>query len=185
MKSIRFSSFLHSSNIVYSGFTVSIAVFFLIGVCFSPVYSQENESELTGPMFNQNTTSQSPPPSTLDDKFPKMFVKITSHKNADKVDSGTVTILGLSSDSGSRDCIVEMDWNNQKPSWIVTPTGPGGSSDFSTWKFTYDRNTHEIEPGTNELTSKLTCINPGPLTKWYSVTLVGLPYPIPRPFPLP
>jgi len=184
MKSIQFGSFLHSSNFLYWGFAVSTAVFFLIGVCFSPVYSQDNESELTGPIFDQDTTSQSLPPS-LEDKFPKMFVKITSHKNADKVDSGTVTILGLSSDSNTRDCIVEMDWNNQKPSWIVTATGPGGATDFSTWQFTYDRNTHEIEPGTNELTSKLTCINPGPLTKWFSVTLVGLPYPIPRAFPLP
>lgn len=185
MKSIQFGSFLHSSNFLYWGFAVSTAVFFLIGVCFSPVYSQDNESELTGPIFDEDTTSQSLPPSSLEDKFPKMFVKITSHKNADKIDSGTVTILGLSSDSNTRDCIVEMDWNNQKPSWIVTATGPGGATDFSTWQFTYDRNTHEIEPGTNELTSKLTCINPGPLTKWYSVTLVGLPYPIPRAFPLP
>ena len=67
----------------------------------------------------------------------------------------------------------------------MTPTGPGGSSDFSTWTYTYTKDYHEIEEGPNELTSKLTCINPGPLTKWYSVTLTGVPPPFPRPLPVP
>ena len=75
--------------------------------------------------------------------------------------------------------------SNQKPSQIVTPTGPGGSSDYSTWTFNYTKEYHEIEVGPNELTSKLTCINPGPLTKWFSVTLTGEQPPFPRPLPVP
>jgi len=124
--------------------------------------------------------------SISDAKFtPKMYVKITSHKNADTVPAGELSINGTSSDTASRDCIVEVDWNNEKPSQIVTPTGPGGSSDYSTWTFNYTKKYHEIEVGPNELTSKLTCINPGPLTKWFSVTLTGEQPPFPRPLPVP
>ena len=147
-------------------------------------YSQLEDSQLNGPAIttekDDKTTSFSKekPPS-------KMFVKITSHKNADIVEAGELTLYGTSSDSRSRDCIVEVDWNNDKTAQIVTPTGPGGSSDFSTWTFTYTKDYHEIEEGANELTSKLTCINPGPLTKWYSVTLTGVPPPFPRPLPVP
>lgn len=155
------------------------------------VYGQDFESELTGPMMNSenDNTDLQISPETLSEYQnydpSKMFVKITSHESAERVDSGTLEILGISSDNNSRDCIVQMDWNDEKPAWIVTPTGPGGESDFSTWSFTYDINTHEIEPGKNELTSKLTCINPGPLNKWYSVTVIGNPIPLPRPLPVP
>lgn len=155
------------------------------------VYGQDFESELTGPMMNsENYNTDLQPSSETFSEYQnydpsKMFVKITSHESAERVDSGTLEILGISSDNNSRDCIVQMDWNNEKPAWIVTPTGPGGESDFSTWSFTYDINTHEIEPGKNELTSKLTCINPGPLNKWYSITLIGNPIPLPRPLPVP
>ncbi|MDR4510845.1 MAG: hypothetical protein MRJ93_03965 [Nitrososphaeraceae archaeon] len=153
--------------------------------------SEEDDIELTGPMMNSEEDDielQTPPETSSEFQSTnpsKMFVKITSHESAEKVDSGTLEILGISSDNNSRDCIVQMDWNNEKPAWIVTPTGPGGESDFSTWSFTYDINTHEIEPGKNELTSKLTCINPGPLNKWYSITLIGNPIPLPRPLPVP
>ena len=102
-----------------------------------------------------------------------MSIKITSHKDADEVDIGELTINGISSDSTSTDCIVEVDWNNQKPYQIVTPTGPGGQGDYSTWTFTYSNEYKTIKPGNNELTSKLTCINPGPLAEWYSVTVIG------------
>jgi hypothetical protein len=155
------------------------------------VYGQDFESELTGPMMNSenDNTDLQTSPETLSEYQnydpSKLFVKIISHESAERVDSGTLEILGISSDNNSRDCIVQMDWNDEKPAWIVTPTGPGGESDFSTWSFTYDINTHEIEPGKNELTSKLTCINPGPLNKWYSITLIGNPIPLPRPLPVP
>ena len=156
----------------------------ILGYSIEKSYSQPDDSQLNEPGIS----------SEKDDKIKsfskeksnsKMFVKITSHKNADIVEAGELTVYGTSSDSRSRDCIVEVDWNNDKPAQIVTPTGPGGSSDFSTWTFTYTKDYHEIEEGPNELTSKLTCINPGPLTKWYSVTLTGVPPPFPRPLPVP
>ena len=161
-----------------------LAIISVVGFTIEKAYPQQEDSQLKGPAMN----SQKPDESTSisDTKFtPKMFVKITSHKNADKVPAGELTINGTSSDSAARDCVVEVDWNNEKPSQIVNATGPGGSSDFSTWTFNYTKEYREIEVGPNELTSKLTCINPGPLTKWFSVTLTGEQPPFPRPLPVP
>ena len=166
-------------------FTILIlATISLVGFTIEKAYPQPADSQLKGPAMNDQKSDETK--SISDAKFtPKMYVKITSHKNADTVPAGELTINGTSSDTASRDCVVEMDWNNQKPSQIVTPTGPGGSSDYSTWTFNYTKEYHEIEVGPNELTSKLTCINPGPLTKWFSVTLTGEQPPFPRPLPVP
>jgi len=166
-------------------FTILIlATISVVGFTIEKAYPQSADSQLKGPAMNDQKSDEAK--SISDAKFtPKMYVKITSHKNADTVPAGELTINGTSSDTASRDCVVEMDWNNQKPSQIVTPTGPGGSSDYSTWTFNYTKEYHEIEVGPNELTSKLTCINPGPLTKWFSVTLTGEQPPFPRPLPVP
>jgi hypothetical protein len=166
-------------------FTILIlATISVVGFTIEKAYPQSADSQLKGPAMNDQKSDEAK--SISDAKFtPKMYVKITSHKNADTVPAGELTINGTSSDTASRDCLVEVDWNNQKPSQIVTPTGPGGSSDYSTWTFNYTKEYHEIEVGPNELTSKLTCINPGPLTKWFSVTLTGEQPPFPRPLPVP
>lgn len=166
-------------------FTILIlATISIVGFTIEKAYPQQEDSPLKGPAMNAQKTDEAK--SSSDSKFtPKMFVKITSHKNADKVPAGELSINGTSSDTASRDCVVEVDWNNEKPSQIVTPTGPGGSSDYSTWTFNYTKEYREIEVGPNELTSKLTCINPGPLTKWFSVTLTGEQPPFPRPLPVP
>ena len=161
-----------------------LAIVSVVGFTIEKAYPQQEDSQLNGPAMNSQKSDEST--SFSDTKFtPKMFVKITSHKNADKVPAGELTINGTSSDTAARDCVVEVDWNNEKPSQIVTPTGPGGSSDDSTWTFNYTKEYREIEVGPNELTSKLTCINPGPLTKWFSVTLTGEQPPFPRPLPVP
>ena len=166
-------------------FTILIlATISVVGFTIEKAYPQSADSQLKGPAMNDQKSDEAK--SISDAKFtPKMYVKITSHKNADTVPAGELTINGTSSDTASRDCIVDVDWNNQKPSQIVTPTGPGGSSDYSTWTFNYTKEYHEIEVGPNELTSKLTCINPGHLTKWFSVTLTGEQPPFPRPLPVP
>jgi hypothetical protein len=161
-----------------------LATVSMMGYSIEKAYSQLEDSQVDEPSTDSKKDDASKS-SSKDKSTSKMFVKITSHKNADVVDAGELDIYGISSDSGSRDCIVEVDWNNDKPAQIVTPTGPGGSSDFSTWTYTYTKDYHEIEEGPNELTSKLTCINPGPVTKWFSVTLTGVPPPFPRPLPVP
>ena len=181
LSSVRFLLKNHEKYL----FTILIlATISVVGFTIEKTYPQPADSQLKGPAMNDQKSDETK--SISDAKFiPKMYVKITSHKNADTVPAGELTINGTSSDTASRDCVVEMDWNNQKPSQIVTPTGPGGSSDYSTWTFNYTKEYHEIEVGPNELTSKLTCINPGPLTKWFSVTLTGEQPPFPRPLPVP
>ncbi|HYZ95652.1 MAG TPA: hypothetical protein VE524_03475, partial [Nitrososphaeraceae archaeon] len=102
-------------------------------------------------------------------------VKITSPSTGQQVPSGELTISGTSTDNAATDCTVYADWNNLKPFQKAMATGPGGVNDYSTWNFTYAADYHLITNGsTNELTSKLSCINnPTNLTKWYSVNVIG------------
>jgi hypothetical protein len=102
-------------------------------------------------------------------------IKITSHRNGDSVSSGELTIAGNSSDSSATDCQVFVDWNDLKPFQKAIATGPNGSNDFSSWKFTYNGIYHLINNGSNELTSKLSCTDKDSyLAKWYSINVTGL-----------
>src|SRR5215217_6431753 len=102
-------------------------------------------------------------------------VKITSPSTGQQVPAGELTISGSSTDNAATDCTVYADWNNLKPFQKAIATGPGGVNDYSTWNFTYTADYHLITNGsTNELTSKLSCINnPTNLTKWYSINVIG------------
>jgi hypothetical protein len=102
-------------------------------------------------------------------------LKITSHEQAQEVPVGELTISGTSTDNATSDCIVYADVNDIKPFQKAVATGPGGVNDYSTWNFTYTQNYHLIANGTNELTSKLSCVSsPANLTKWNSVIVVGV-----------
>src|ERR687890_1177561 len=106
---------------------------------------------------------------------PIIGIKITSPSTGQQVPVGQLTISGISTDNPTTDCTVYADWNNTKPFQKAIATGPGGVNDYSTWNYTYTNNYHLITNGTNELTSKLSCIsNPTNLTKFYSVTLIGI-----------
>ena len=102
-------------------------------------------------------------------------VKITSPSTGQQVPAGELTISGTSTDNVATDCTVYADWNNLKPFQKAIATGPGGVNDYSRWNFTYTTDYHLITNGsTNELTSKISCINnPTNLTKWYSVNVIG------------
>src|ERR687890_2652935 len=102
-------------------------------------------------------------------------IKITSPSTGQQVPVGELTISGTSTDNDTTDCTVYADWNNTKPFQTAVATGPGGLDDYSTWTFTFTDKYHLITNGTNELTSKLSCIsNPTNLTKWYSVNVIGV-----------
>src|ERR687889_561091 len=106
---------------------------------------------------------------------PIIGIKITSPSTGQQVPVGQLTISGISTDNPTTDCTVYADWNNLKPFQTAVATGPGGLNDYSTWSFTFTDKYHLITNGTNELTSKLSCIsNPTNLTKWYSVNVIGL-----------
>src|SRR5918995_6673247 len=105
---------------------------------------------------------------------PETDVKITSPITGQQVPAGELTITGTSTDDATTDCQVYVDLNDQKPFQKAIATGPGGESDYSKWNYSYTRNYNTITEGTNELTSKLSCIsNPTNLTKWNSVNVTG------------
>jgi len=103
-------------------------------------------------------------------------IKIESPVSNQQVPVGELTITGTSSDNSSAQCQVYVDWNNLKPYQLATATGTNGTSDFSTWSYTYTSKYHLIQTGLNDLTSKITCLVPpgGPtITKWYSINVTG------------
>ena len=104
-------------------------------------------------------------------------VKITLPTTGQQVPAGQLTISGTSTDNATTDCTVYTDWNNTKPFQKALATGTGGVNDYSTWTFTYTDNYHLITNGTNNLTSKLSCVNnsgsSANLTRYYSVNVIG------------
>jgi hypothetical protein len=102
-------------------------------------------------------------------------IKITSHSSGQQVNTGPLTISGTSSDTPSTNCEVYADWNDSTPFGKAIAAGPGGHYDYSKWTFTYDSGSHLIQNGTNNLTSKISCLDgPTNLTKWNSVNLIGV-----------
>src|SRR5215212_9992074 len=106
-------------------------------------------------------------------------IKITSPVAGQQVPAGELTVSGISTDNVTTDCTVYADWNDQKPFQKAVATGPRGLDDYSTWTFTYTDDYHLITNGTNNLTSKLSCIDDSNgagsanLTKSYSVNVIG------------
>jgi hypothetical protein len=102
-------------------------------------------------------------------------LKITSHSGGQQVKAGPLTIFGTSSDTPSTECEVYADWNDSMPFRKAVADGSGGSGDYSRWTFSYDSGYHLIQNGTNNLTSKISCINGSTnLTKWNSINLTGV-----------
>ncbi len=129
-----------------------ITLIFLIVSCTNSAFSQQDQEEAT---------------STIG-------VKIISPIAGQQVPVGELTISGVSTDNATTDCTVYADWNDQKPFQKAVATGLGGTNDYSTWTFTYTQNYHLITNGTNNLTSKLSCLsNPTNVTKWNSVNVIG------------
>src|SRR5919106_4837647 len=111
---------------------------------------------------------------------PIIGVKITSPSTGQQVPAGELTISGTSTDNATTDCTVYADWNNTKPFQKAIAIGPAGVNDYSKWTFTYTDDYHLITNGTNNLTSKLSCIDDSTggstanLTKNYSVNVIGI-----------
>jgi hypothetical protein len=116
----------------------------------------------------------SPSPSLPSSSLP-LGVKITSHTTGQQVPTGQLTISGTSTDTPNANCEVYTDMNDLKPMQKVAATGPGGNNDYSAWTFTYTSTYSLIKNGTNNLTSKISCIDsPTTGTKWNSVNLTGV-----------
>ena len=148
-------------------------LFFTFGVTILILYSAIPDYFRTLHVQAQLQQQLQPPP--------VIGVKITSPTTGQQVPIGELTISGTSTDNATTDCTVYADWNNTKPFQTATATGPGGVNDYSKWTFTYTDDYHLITNGTNNLTSKLSCVgddsNVGTtanLTKFYSVNVIGV-----------
>jgi hypothetical protein len=147
-------------------------LFFTFGVTILILYSAIPDYFRTLDVQAQLQQQLQPPP--------VIGVKITSPTTGQQVPIGELTISGTSTDNATTDCTVYADWNNTKPFQTATATGPGGVNDYSRWTFTYTDDYHLITNGTNNLTSKLSCVgddsNVGTanLTKFYSVNVIGV-----------
>jgi hypothetical protein len=139
-------------------------------------YSNNNSffSYVQGQIVEQEPQHLSPQ-QTLQSFQPAVAVKITSPTTSQNVSTGQLTITGTSTDTAARECQVYTDWNDRKPFQRVVAAGPAGNGDYSRWNYTYTTSYHEITNGTNELTSKISCLaNPTNLTKWYSINVTGI-----------
>ena len=124
----------------------------------TPPQSTESQAHQTSPSFE-----------------PAVSVKITSPTNNQNVSTGQLTISGTSTDTTGSECQVYADWNDKKPFQRVVATGSAGNGDYSRWNYTYSTTYQEITNGTNELTSKISCLaSPTNLTKWYSINVTGI-----------
>jgi hypothetical protein len=132
------------------------------------------------PDYHQNfyvqvqAQQQEPPPPP-----PRIGIKITSPTTGQQVPVGELTISGISTDNATTDCTVYADWNNTKPLQTAVATGSAGVGDYSKWTFTYTANYNLIANGTNDLTSKLSCVDASTggttnLAQFYSVNVIGV-----------
>jgi hypothetical protein len=105
----------------------------------------------------------------------KLGIKITFPKTNSTVPVGPLVVNGTSTDTSQTDCQVHIDWNDLKPMQNVTATGINGTN--SKWTFTFSQNYHLIVEGTNELTSKIVCLDESLgniTTKFYSINVTGI-----------
>jgi len=155
--------YLKTNNIVSKFVVIVLSVVLLTGISLVPVLQ-------IGVSAQQQQQPQ-----------PIIAIKITSPTTGQQVPTGELTISGTSTDNATSDCTVYADWNNTKPFQTATATGPGGANDYSRWTFTYTKDYHLITNGTNNLTSKLSCVadesnvdTTANLTKSYSVNVIGV-----------
>ena len=156
----------------------SVVMLTLLSSYFSNKVSIEHNFNAQAQVIDNGPQSQQPsvPPLTTQTQTGTMpTIKITSHSSGQQVEVGPLTIAGTSSDTPSIDCDVYADWNDNKPFGKAVAAGPGGTDDYSKWTFTYNSGYHMIQNGTNNLTSKISCVEgPTNLTKWSSVNLIGV-----------
>ena len=108
-------------------------------------------------------------------------VKITSPARGQQIPIGNannnsvLTIKGVSTSSTNSNCDVYIIIDGIKPYQKTLPTGQRGPYDFSTWKYQLNNEYAAIKPGSNKLTSKISCAaNPTNVSKSYSVNITGV-----------
>jgi hypothetical protein len=119
--------------------------------------------------------SSSPSPST---NLPSL--KITSPHKGQQVPVGSnIVVSGISSppptDKNRTDCTVSVLLNAVEPYQKAVATGHGGTTDYSTWRYSITPNYAAVKQGQNKITSKISCAaNPTNLTKFNSLNVTGI-----------
>jgi len=143
----------HANNLpLESKRLVIVILIFGIFASFNWInYTYAQEAKLSG---THNTTQQ------------QHGVMITSPTKGEQVPVGELKISGISTDDDSTDCQVSVNINDLKPLVNATATGPGGVNDYSNWTITFDKDSPQtIKQGINDLSSKLSCVNPSNVTR--------------------
>lgn len=123
-------------------------------------------------------TSNSNATSTTPQELPG--VKITSPTRGQQIPIGNtnnsvLTIKGVSTSNTNSHCEVYIIIDGIKPYQKTLPTGQRGPNDYSTWKYQLDNGYAAIKPGSNKLTSKISCAaNPTNFTKSNSINVTGI-----------
>jgi hypothetical protein len=155
--------------------TFSLLVCIIIGVViFISSLGNDKSNNIIYAQFQNNVSNIS------------LGINITSPQRNQQIPigAGDLTISGKSTDNSTvDDCQVSVIVNGIKPYQPATANGStGAKSDYSKWLFILGSNYTSIKEGTNEITSKLSCLSNGlsnnnNATKWYSINVTGVTAP--------
>jgi hypothetical protein len=128
---------------------------------------------------NQSVSNNSAhPPSSLSSNA--LRVKITSPIQGQQIATGKqLNMTGISSDNAATDCKVYAGMNTLKPYQPTMATGPGGATDYSTWRFTSPPVYQALINGTNKITAELTCYGSPSLVKYDTLNVTGVAVVVP------
>jgi len=102
---------------------------------------------------------------------------MSPHKGQQIPVSNHLVVSGISSppDKIQTDCTVSVLLNSVRPYQKAVATGHGGTTDFSTWRYSITPNYAIIKQGQNKITAKISCAaNPTNLTKFNSLNVTGI-----------
>lgn len=120
-------------------------------------------------VFNNRDHSPSNPSSS------GLRVKITSPIEGQQIATNKkLNMTGISSDNAATDCKVYAGMNTLRPYQPTIATGPGGATDYSTWRFTSTPVYPALINGTNKITAELTCYGNPSLIRYDTLNVTGV-----------
>lgn len=138
----------------------------------------DNNNNYNNLIYAQTSNSNATSTTSSSQELPG--VKITSPTRGQQIPIGNtnnsvLTIKGVSTSNTNSHCEVYIIIDGIKPYQKTLPTGQRGPNDYSTWKYQLDNGYAAIKPGSNKLTSKISCAaNPTNFTKSNSINVTGI-----------
>lgn len=107
-------------------------------------------------------------------------VKITSPVEGQQIATNKkLNMTGISSDNAATDCKVYAGMNTLRPYQPTIATGPGGATDYSTWRLTSTPVYPVLINGTNKITAELTCYGNPSLVRYDTLNVTGVAVVVP------